>query len=68
MLTHVTSVPPDMGPGSCFFWKSRVSENFRTGRVFVGGKKLIWPVAKLFGITYLVGKIEFKLFFSGSIG
>ena len=23
---------------------------------------------KLFGITYLVGKIKFKLFFSGSIG
>ena len=32
---------------------------------------LTWPMAKrlkLFGITYLVGKIKFKLFFSGSIG
>ena len=32
---------------------------------------LTQPVAKrlkLFGITYLVGKIKFKLFFSGSIG
>ena len=27
-----------------------------------------WPNFKLFGITYLVGKIKFKLFFSGSIG
>ena len=33
--------------------------------------KLTQPVAKrlkLFGITYLVGKIKFKLYFSGSIG
>ena len=32
---------------------------------------LTWPVAKRlkpFGITYLIGKIKFKLFFSGSIG
>ena len=27
-----------------------------------------WPNFKLFGITYWVGKIKFKLFFSGSIG
>ena len=27
-----------------------------------------WLNFKLFGITYLVGKIKFKLFFSGSIG
>ena len=27
-----------------------------------------WLNFKLFGITYLVGKIQFKLFFSGSIG
>ena len=27
-----------------------------------------WPNFKLFGITYLVGKIKFQLFFSGSIG
>ena len=27
-----------------------------------------WLHFKLFGITYLVGKIKFKLFFSGSIG
>ena len=27
-----------------------------------------WLNCKLFGITYLVGKIKFKLFFSGSIG
>ena len=37
-------------------------------------KKLInfslsqWLNFQLFGITYLVGKIKFKLFFSGSIG
>ncbi len=31
--------------------------------------QLTWPMAKrlkLFGITYLVGKIKFELFFSGS--
>ena len=27
-----------------------------------------WLNFKLFGITYLVGKIKFKLFFPGSIG
>ena len=27
-----------------------------------------WLNFKLFGVTYLVGKIKFKLFFSGSIG
>ncbi len=27
-----------------------------------------WLNFKLFGITYLVGKIKFKLFFGGSIG
>ena len=27
-----------------------------------------WLNFKLFGITYLVGKIKFKLFFSGSTG
>ena len=27
-----------------------------------------WLNFKLFGITYLVGNIKFKLFFSGSIG
>ena len=27
-----------------------------------------WLNFKLFGITYLVGKIKFKVFFSGSIG
>ena len=27
-----------------------------------------WLNFKLFGITYLLGKIKFKLFFSGSIG
>ena len=27
-----------------------------------------WLNFRLFGITYLVGKIKFKLFFSGSIG
>ena len=26
-----------------------------------------WPNFELFGITYLVGKIEFKLLFQGSI-
>ena len=32
--------------------------------------RLTWPMAKrlkLFGITYLVGKIKFKLLFQGSI-
>ena len=28
---------------------------------------LTWPMAKLFGITYLVGKIKFKLLFQGPL-
>ena len=28
---------------------------------------LTWPMAKLFGIRYLVGKIEVQIFISGSI-
>ena len=28
---------------------------------------LTWPMAKLFGITYLVGKIKIKLLFQGSL-
>ena len=41
------------------------------GQCTLVSKYLTWPMAKrlkLFGITYLVGKIKFKLFFSGSIG
>ena len=38
--------------------------------VFFYSEKLTWPMAKrlkLFGITYLVGKKEFKLFFQGPL-
>ena len=46
---------------------------FGSKGLFVKGDLLVfllgqWLNFKLFGITYLVGKIKFKLFFSGSIG
>ena len=46
-------------------------EVFITLFFFVGGMFFLlgqWLNFKLFGIAYLVGKIKFKLFFSGSIG
>ena len=41
----------------CFFWGVTLPETNLLGQ---------WLNFKLFGITYLVGKIKFKLFFSGS--
>ena len=50
--------------------ESKISNLRMYFRDFYGCLGLLgqWLNFKLFGITYLVGKIQFKLFFSGSIG
>ena len=69
---------PRLKPLNLKFQKSMIRTWVKRGkRVVLGRKVYFWSLLfllgqwlnfKLFGITYLVGKIKFKLFFSGSIG
>ena len=54
----------DVPWGEAFPTKRNISSPWEKGHYLLGQ----WLNFKLFGITYLVGKIKFKLFFSGSIG